>query len=291
VATLLALLTSTAMAAQTGDSVPACPIDADPMQGWDTRAPAKKIFGNTYYVGTCGIASVLVTFKQGLILIDGATEKAGPLIAANIEALGFKLGDVKYILNTHEHSDHAGGIAYLQRVTGAQVLARTPAVTALEHGTSTSDDPQFGQLEKFPPVIKVQPLTDGQVLRMGELTLTAHATPGHAPGSTSWTWTSSCEGARCLNIAYADSLSSISDKGYRYIQHPAYVQAFRAGIDSVGALPCDILITPHPAASNLFARLAGKAPLIDAGACKRYAADARINLEKRLQGEKKATTP
>lgn len=289
-AALIAAFACTANAAPVNASVPACPIEADPMQGWDTRAPPGKIFGDTYYVGTCGISSVLVTSKQGLILLDGATETAGPLIAANIQALGFGLHEVKYILSTHEHSDHAGGIAYLQRVTGAQVLARAAGMATLERGSSERDDPQFGQLDGFTPVANVQLLADGQTVRVGHLALTAHATPGHAPGSTSWTW-KSCDGAHCLDIAYADSLSALSEKHYRYMQHPDYVSAFRQSIDRVASLPCDILITPHPAASDLFARLDRKQPLIDAGACKRYADDARVGLERRMQEEKSNRRP
>lgn len=267
-----------------------CPADAGVMDGWNDRAPPRRIFGNTWYVGTCGIGSILIAGKQGLVLIDGATAPAGPAIAANIEALGFKLTDIKFILNTHEHGDHAGGLAYLQRATGAPVLARAPAAATLERGASDRDDPQFGTLDAFPPVANVHPLADDQTVRLGDLALTAHATPGHAPGSTSWTWRS-CEGARCLDIAYADSLSAISDKQYRYGDHPDYSAAFRRSIDTVAALPCDILLTPHPLASDLFARMDGKAPLIDPDACKRYAGGARVNFERRLQEENSNMAP
>lgn len=289
-AILLALSAGTAGAAQAAVSIPACPDDADPMQGWSTRAPPRKIFGDTYYVGTCGISSILVASPQGHVLIDGATDKAAPLIEANIRALGFKLRDVKYILNSHEHSDHAGGIAQLQRDTGAQVLAG--AADELSLGRNTRYDPQFLDLSGFPPVdvAAMEKIRDSQTVHAGDLALTAHATPGHAPGSTSWTW-QSCEGTRCLNIAYADSLSAISDKHYRYVDHPAYVTAFRHSIDTVASLSCDILLTPHPAASDLFARFGGKVPLVDAGACKRYADNARSNLEQRLQDEKNGTKP
>jgi metallo-beta-lactamase class B len=269
----------------TQSDVPECPADAGVMDGWDDRAPPRKVFGNTWYVGTCGITALLVTSPQGHILIDGATAAAGPGIAANIQALGFKLADVKLILDSHEHSDHAGGLAYLQHATGAAVLARAPAVTTLRRGTTDRGDPQFGQLDEYPSVANVQLLADDQVVRLGDVALTAHATPGHAPGSTSWTWRS-CEGSRCLDIAYADSLSAISNKRYRYGDHPDYVAAFRRTIDIVAKLPCDILMTPHPLASNLAARLDGKAPLVDAGACKRYADGARANLERRLLEEK-----
>lgn len=272
------------------DGISECPADAGVMDGWNDRAPPRKVFGNTWYVGTCGVSALLVTSPQGHILLDGATEAAGPAIAANIEALGYKLADIKFILNSHEHADHAGGLAYLQRATGAPVLVREPSVTTLERGASDRSDPQFGVLEKFPRVANVELLRDGQVVRVGDLALTAHATPGHAPGSTSWTWRS-CEGPHCLDIAYADSLSAISGEQYRYGDHLDYVAAFRRAIDTVAALPCDILLTPHPMASDLFARFDGKAPLIDSGACKRYADGARTNLERRLQEEKSDIAP
>ncbi|MGY0557026.1 subclass B3 metallo-beta-lactamase [Lysobacter sp. A421] len=270
--------------------VPECPADAGVMDGWNDRAPPRKIFGNAYYIGTCGITALLVTSSQGHILLDGATEPGGPAIAANIEALGFKLADIEFIINSHEHSDHAGGLAYLQRVTDASVLAREPSAATLGRGASDRGDPQFGVLDKFPPVANVQVLPDDQTVRIGDLALTAHATPGHAPGSTSWTWVS-CESSHCLRMVYADSLSAASDKTHRFSDHKDYLAAFHRSIDTVASLPCDILISPHPLVSDLFARFDGKAPLMDADACKRYAGDARTNLEQRLQDERKHSVP
>lgn len=276
--------------AVTSIEVPDCPADAGVMDGWDDRAPPHKVFGNVYYVGTCGITALLVTSPQGHVLLDGATEAGSPAIAANIEALGFNPTDVKYILNSHEHSDHAGGLAHLQKVTGAPVLALEPAVATLQRGTVDDDDPQSGVLDAFPPVPQVRLLEAGAVVRVGDLAFTAHATPGHAPGGTSWTWVS-CDGPRCLNMAYVDSLSAASDKTYRFSDHADYLAAFRDSIGMVASLDCDILVTPHPAASQLWQRLAPAAtlPLADAGACKDYARQALHRLDKRLADE--AATP
>jgi metallo-beta-lactamase class B len=264
--------------------VPQCPADAGVMDGWDDRAPPRRIFGNVYYVGTCGITALLVTSPQGHVLLDAATEAAGPAVAANIQALGFKLTDVKVILNSHAHFDHAGGLAYLQQVTGAPVIARAQSAGTLERGASAGGDPQSGVLEPFRPVAHVRLLPQDSTVQVGTLALTAHATPGHAPGSTSWTWTS-CEDSRCLHVVYADSLSAVSAKAYRFSNHAEYVATFRRSIGTVASLPCDILLTPHPLASNLFERLDGTAPLVDPGACNRYAEDARSNLEQRLRDE------
>ena len=269
------------------DDVPACPANATVMEGWDDRAPPRRVFGNTWYVGTCGLTSLLVTSEHGHVLVDGATEAAGPLIAANIRALGFDLADVKYLLNSHEHFDHAGGLAYLQGVTGAPLLAREPAIDTLRSGRSDRSDPQqLGQRAAFPPVPDVQPIGDGDTVRVGPLALTAHATPGHAPGGTSWTWRS-CEGGDCRDIAYTDSVSAVSDEEYRYLDHPEVVDAFRRGLDTLANLPCEIHVAPHPLAVELFARLEDVpgAPLVDDGACARYARAGRANLERRLADE------
>ena len=270
--------------------VPACPLDASPMAGWSDRAPPRRIFGNTYYVGTCGIAAVLVVGDAGAILVDGATEQATAAILANIRALGFDPRQVKRLLNTHEHMDHAGGLAGLQQATGAPLLARAPALATLRRGRSEREDPQFGELTGFPPVADVRTLADGEVVRLGGLALASHATPGHAPGGTSWTWRS-CEGTRCLDIAYVDSHSALTDGVYRFSDHPDYVAAFQRSIDVVETLRCDLLITPHPVASDLLARFNGDSPLIDAAACRRFAAGARSNLDKRLGEERKGTAP
>ena len=279
-----------AQAASAVATVPACPANASVMDGWNDRAPPRRIFGNTWYVGTCGISSILIVGKQGLVLIDGATDKAALPIEANIRALGFEPGDVRFILNTHEHYDHAGGLARLQRDTGAPVLALATAATTLRRGASDRSDPQFEDLDAYPPIANVHVIADGQAVDLGELELVAHATPGHAPGSTSWTWRS-CEGVHCANIAYADSLSAPADADYRRGDHPDDLAAFRRSIDAVAALPCDILLTPHPMASDLFARLDGKAPLIDPNACKRYADDAGASLQQRLQEEQRGAAP
>jgi metallo-beta-lactamase class B len=255
------------------------------MDGWSDRAPPRRIFGNTYYVGTCGIAAILVVGDAGAILIDGATEQAPAAILANIRALGFDPHQVKLLLNTHEHMDHAGGLAGLQRETGALLLARAPAVAALRSGAADRDDPQFADLTGFPAIADVRTLADDEVVRLGSLALASHATPGHAPGGTSWTWRS-CEGARCLDIAYVDSLSALTDGHYRFADHPDYVAAFERSFDTVAGLPCDLLLTPHPAASDLLARLNGDAPLVDPGACKAFAANARANLATRLADER-----
>lgn len=249
--------------------------------GWTDPAPPAHVFGNTWYVGTCGITVLLVASPEGHVLIDGGPAEAAPLVEANIEKLGFKMHDVKWIVSSHEHEDHVGALAALQRLTGAKVAAVESAATALAAGRPGEADPQRAIAKDFAPVRVDRVLRDGERLDLGALSLAVRATPAHAPGSASWTW-SSCEGDECRTMAYADSATMVSAKGYRFGDHPDRVAAVRIGLSRIDALPCDILMTPHPGASKLFERLAGTAALEDASACRRYAAAAGAAFDARL---------
>lgn len=252
--------------------------------GWSDPAPPARLFGNTYYVGTCGIAVLLVTSDQGHVLIDAATAEAVPSILDNIRALGFDPHDVKLIVGSHEHLDHMGGLAALKAATGAPLAVREPARAALTSGRTDTDDPQFGLHEPMVPVTVERIITDGEIVRVGDLALTAVATPGHTSGGTSWTWRS-CEGSNCASLAFVDSLTAVSRDDYRFTDHPERVAPFRETFVKVGRMPCDILITPHPGFSTLFERMSGREPLIDRDACRRLVHAMRQRLDTRLAGE------
>jgi metallo-beta-lactamase class B len=206
-------------------------------------------------------------------------------VAANIRSLGFKLTDVEYLLHSHEHIDHVGGIARLQQLTGAQLVASPAAAAVFRTGTPGIDDPQVGMHPPFPAARVERVITDGQTVRLGNLLLTAIETPGHTPGALSWHW-GACDGGVCRRIVYADSLSPISREGYRFSDRPAYVAAFRAGLAKVAALECDIVLTPHPSASEMIKRMAGKAPLTNPNGCRDYVASISKRLDNRLATEK-----
>jgi metallo-beta-lactamase class B len=252
---------------------------------WDKPAPPVRIHGNTYLVGTCGISAILVTGSDGHVLIDSGTEAGAELVAANIRSLGFRLRDVKYLLHSHEHIDHVGGIARLQQLTGAQLVASPAAAAVFRTGTFSRGDPQAGMHPPFPIARVDRLIDDGGTLRLGNLLLTAVATPGHTPGALSWHW-GACDGGVCRRIVYADSLSPISRDAYRFSDRPAYVSSYRAGIAKVAALQCDILLAPHPSASDMIKRMAGKAPLTNANGCRDYAASIRKHLDQRLAEER-----
>ena len=185
-------------------------------------APPVRIFGNTYIVGTCGITSILITDPAGDILIDGGPEEAADLIVANVRKLGFQPTDIRYILHSHEHYDHVGGIAKLQRLTGAQLIASPAAAAVLNSGTPAKDDPQAGILKPFPAAHVDRVVQDGEMVRLGNNVLTATATPGHTAGALTWRW-GSCQGGVCRQIVYADSLTPVSAPSYRFSDHPAWV--------------------------------------------------------------------
>lgn len=262
---------------------PAAPAACAPGADWNTPAPPRRIYGNVWYVGTCGLGSVLVTGDRGHVLLDAGTGRSAPLIEANIRRLGFRLKDVRYLLNSHGHFDHAGGLARLQRATGATVVARGDDAAAIENGRGTRTDPQYLGAAPFEPSRPVRRVADGETLTLGNLALTAHATPGHTPGGTSWTW-SACEGGRCVDVVYADSLTAYTDDEYRYRDHPGLLAQLRASIATVSALPCGLLLTPHPDASRLWQRTGAGAtsPLIDDTACRHYGERSTAFLEKRL---------
>jgi metallo-beta-lactamase class B len=253
--------------------------------GWSDPAPPAHIFANVYMVGTCGIVSLLVTSPKGHILIDGATAEAAPFIADNIRNLGFQPTDVKYLVSSHEHLDHVGGLAALKGITGARMLARAEARKSLETGISDPTDPQLAILPPFAGIKVDQIVHDGETISLGPIKMTAIATPGHAPGGTSWTW-KSCKGGTCHHFVFADSLGAVSADGYRFTDHPAYVAVLRATMKRVSEWqPCDVLIAPHPAQSRFFERLSGNEPLVNPAGCKNYAKAAMERLDARLAKE------
>lgn len=261
---------------------------------WNQSVAPFNVHGNTYYVGTAGLSAILVTGPQGHVLLDGALPQSAPLIQKNIEALGFRMKDVKLILNSHAHFDHAGGIAALQKASDATVAHSPHGAQVLRDGTPGTDDPQYDPKERayIPKVAQVKEVADGETLSVGPLRFTVHYTPGHTPGGTTWTW-QSCEAGKCLDLVYADSLTPVSTDGFHYTGGPGYPDrsaSFRKTIARIAGLKCDIVIAAHPSATDAFGKAARKSaqsnPFIDPDGCRKLAAGAGKNLEARLQRER-----
>jgi metallo-beta-lactamase class B len=269
-------------------------IDCGNCVKWNAPQKPFKVVGNTWYVGTAELSAVLVTGPEGHILLDGALPQSAPQIAANIEALGFRVTDIKFILNSHPHWDHAGGIPALARDSGATVVATKAGASVLRAGVIGSDDPQFDSAGNthWAKLAKVREVVDGEVVHVGPLAITAQATPGHTPGGASWSW-QSCEGKVCHDVVYVDSLNPVSTDGYFYSgddKTPDISRAFAASIAKVAALKCDVVLSAHPDFSDMLEKLARRTSdnntFIDANGCKDSAADAKARLSKRLDTER-----
>jgi metallo-beta-lactamase class B len=263
------------------------PQFAHECKDWDDYnkpAPPVRIHANTYYVGTCGVSSILITGKAGDILIDGGTQEDADLIIESIRWLGFRPSDVKIILHSHEHFDHVGGIGRLQQLIGAQLFASADAARVFATGAPNGADPQAAIEKPFPTARVDRIIHDGDTVILGDLFLTAVATPGHTPGALTWHW-GSCDGGICRRIVYADSLTPVSSDNYRFSDHPEYLAAYRSSIAKVAALNCDILLTPHPSASDMVKRFGTGKPLLDPDSCKTYAAELTKQLDERIAKE------
>ncbi len=290
VAKVLLALAAVTGSAQAHDA----PVNCDNCANWNKPVKPFNVYGNTWYVGVEGLSSVLVTGKQGHILLDGALPQSAPLIEANIKALGFRMEDVKLIVNSHAHWDHAGGIAALQRASGAVVAASPSGALVLQSGTNGADDPQYKAepVVRVAKVAKVKLVHEGQILKVGNIAVTAHMTPGHTPGGTTWSWTS-CEGQRCLAVVYADSLNPYASGDFSFTgkgKTPDISASFAASIAKVAALKCDIMVPVHPDATGVMEKAAARTPdsnpFIDANGCRAYAAVASERLSKRLARER-----
>jgi metallo-beta-lactamase class B len=264
-----------------------CPV-------WNRPQQPFRIYGNTYYVGPRGLSSLLLTSKAGHVLIDGALPESVPQVVANIRSLGFRIEDVKLIVNSHVHFDHGGGIAELRRLSGAKVAASPWSAEVLTRSGVGKGDPQFGSIAPVALVPRATTLRDGQTLRVGDIRLTAHFTPGHTPGGTSWTW-KSCENGRCVSLVYSDSMTPVSADGFRFSdsrEYPDALRDFEKSFAFLRSAPCDILLTSHPDASGLWQRLEARQrgvrpdPLISPDACKELAGRAAEQLRRRLENER-----
>jgi metallo-beta-lactamase class B len=215
---------------------------------WNTPIEPFHVIGNVYYVGTKGIASYLIAGPAGNILIDTAMPEATGQIKTNIEKLGFKLSDIKMILNTHAHFDHTGGFAEIKHDTGAQLIAGAPDKLLLEGGYYPGRE-TISEL-KFPPVKVDRAVRDADVVTLGPLSLTAHATPGHSPGCTTWTMDVK-EGAEAHKIIFFCSATVALNQLVKNPTYPGIIEDYRSTFKRAPLLEGDVFLAPHPEMYNM----------------------------------------
>ncbi len=254
---------------------------------WNEATPPRHIYGNTWYVGTCGISTILIAHPSGHVVIDSGTSESFVGLKARLESLGIRLRDVRAILTTHEHHDHVGGVAQLQEVTGAKVYVRALGKTVMATGKHDRSDPQFEILTPMKPVKNLAVIGDGQVLKLAGTVFHNIPMPGHTPAGSGWRW-QQCEKGVCRQLVFSDSLGSISDDHYEYFAPNGLGESLHASALRLAQQPCDILITGHTGGSDIIERLDGKGELVDPQACKALSAVGLQNLDKRLQKERDA---
>ncbi len=243
-------------------------------EAWNKPTEPFKIIGNVYYVGTDGLASYLITSRQGHILIDTVMPESTSQIKANIEKLGFKIGDIKYLLNTHAHIDHTGGFAELKQASGAQMVAGERDRPLLEGGYYPGAQEETAL--NFPPVKVDRTVHEGDTVTVGDVTLTAHETPGHSPGCTSWAFSVKDGGATRSALIFCSGTVALN----RLVTNPTYpgiVDDYRKTFARAKDMKVDVLLAPHPEMYKLAekrARIADGAPnpFVSPGEFNAYAA-------------------
>ena len=257
---------------------------------WNLPQEPFRIYGDTWFVGTAGLTALLIETEEGLILVDGALPQSAALIEANIRKLGFDPLNIKAILLSHAHYDHAGGINALQRLSKAVVYTSSDGAEVLRNGKLQADDPQvlYGpENTSFPAATNVSSVANGEFVTIGGVDVKAVYTPGHTPGGVSWTW-ESCALGTCYDIVYADSLTAVSAEGYRFSDGPAANQLIGSA-GAISELDCDILLSPHPFFFGMQNKLEKRDegnPFVNNVACMIYAETALDWLEQRLVSER-----
>jgi metallo-beta-lactamase class B len=219
---------------------------------WNEPLAPFNVIGNIYYVGSETVSSFLITTPDGHFLIDGVMPQTVPQIVANIDALGFDIRDVKFLLNSHAHFDHAGGLAGLQRLSGARMVASAADRSPLEQG-DIGYGPSAGL--RFPPIRVDQVVGDGDTLTLGGVTLTAHMTPGHTAGCTSWSMpVTGADGAP--HTAFFHCSSTVAGHALAPEAYPGIVAAYRRTFERVRALRADVFLGNHDNFFDLHAKRA-----------------------------------
>jgi metallo-beta-lactamase class B len=271
---LLGLLAATAACTPEEEIANAVPAPGNVAQV-EPQAPF-RIAGDLYYVGAKNVAAYAVKTPEGIILIDTGFAQTVPLVEANLKTLGMDIADVKIILNSHAHSDHAGGIAAVKARTAARlVLSKADAALMAAGGKG---DFTWGDDLAYPRATADRIIADGETVELGGAVLTAHVTPGHTKGCTTWTMRS---GGRNVVI-----LCGTSAPGYDLVDNAKYPQIaedYRRSFATMAALPCDIVLAGHPEAIGLAGKAAkGADAFVDPAECKTVIADARAAFDKEL---------
>jgi metallo-beta-lactamase class B len=263
-------------------------------KSWNLPVKPFRLIGNIYYVGASDVTSFLITTPQGHILLDSGLAETVPLIKDNLKQLGFKLTDIKILINSHAHYDHAGGLAELKELTGARVMASEADAALLARGGR--GDFQWGDKLAYRPVKADRILRDGDKVELGGVTMVARLTPGHTMGCTTWTMKVSDAG-RLLDVVF---VGSTTIPGYRLTNnsnYPNIVADYARSFQLLKTLPCDVFLGPHGAFFSLKEKMqrlaegAGQNPFIDPQGFRDYIEQTEAAYREQLQRERRGEGP
>ncbi len=256
----------------------ACSAFAQVNPEWTTNHAPFRVIGSVYYVGSQDLASYLITTPQGLILINSSLPSSVPLIRKNVEALGFHFKDVKILLISHGHWDHAAGSAEIKRLTGAKYMVMDADVPVVESGGK--DDFQYGNSaeSQFPATKVDRVLHDGDEVKLGGVVLVAHKTPGHTKGCTTWTMKVR-EDNKTYNVVIVGSPNV--NTGYKLVDNTAYptiAQDYELTFRTLKSLPCDVFLGAHGSYFGMEAKFprmkaGGVNPFVDPEGYRSYVAE------------------
>lgn len=254
------------------------------MKKWTAPFEPFQLIDNIYYVGTDGIAVYVIKTSQGLILMDTAMPQSTGMIKDNIAKLGFKVADIKIILNTHAHLDHTGGFAEVKKETGAQLIAGERDKPLLEGGYYPGDEKNEDLA--FPAVKVDRAVKEGDKVTLGDTTLTAHATPGHSPGCTSWELTVK-DGKENREVLFFCSGTVALNRLVGQPTYPGIVDDYRATFAKAKAMKIDVLLGPHPEVYGMQAKRAemkegAPNPFVKPGEIVTYATGLSEDFDKQL---------
>lgn len=262
---------------------------------WTQPFPPFRVVGDIYYVGSRGLASYLIATPKGHILINSSLQSSVPLIRASVEKLGFRFSDIKILLISHAHWDHCAGSALIKKLTGAKYMVMDADVPVVEAGGK--GDFQYGHSATsfYTPTKVDRVLYDGDQVKLGDAVLTAHLTPGHTKGCTTWTMKAR-EGSKTYNVVIVGSPNV--NPGYRLVNNTLYPQIahdYARTFSVLKSLPCDVFLGAHGNYYGMEAKFArmkagGPNPFIDPQGYQNYVTERerafRMELEKQSAAAK-----
>jgi len=267
---------------------------ADPTsRSWNEPLPPFRIAGNVYYVGAKEVTSYLVTTPAGHMVIDSGFAETAPQVLANIRTLGFDPKDVRWLLISHSHYDHVGGIADLRDATGARIIVSAPDAEQVRNGGK--GDFAWGDRYTYRPFTADRIVHDGDAVALGDTVLTANVTPGHTRGCTTWT-TDVVEEGKKLHVLF---LCSVTVPGYRLVgnrDYPGILDDYRETIRRLAAMPVDVFLAAHGSFFGLLEKRAALAerkgqggnPFVDPAGYRDHISRAREALERKVEEQRTA---